>query len=234
MSTYDNESYLNSLNASRGDVDRNVANTLTEIGRQQGVAQQQVGQLDQATSSIFGQGRANVQSDVAGLQNVLGGASQGMGAQRQLDPSLTLNALSGQQAAYAAATPLLGQGFQEQAAQRSGKVQSIASSLMADIDGKRNEYISRREAEDRANAFESQESQQSRIAQENMLRYQMDVSQQAQNYALQSQAREAELQRRFEAEQANLGRVQLANLANPPQREMTALERYELLSRPNY
>lgn len=217
MGAYDNESYLASLAAARGDVDRNVQNTLSEIGRQQGVASGQVAQINPAVSSIFGAGRTTVQNDTNELQGIANGASMGMGsAIPGLDPTLTLNALSGQQAAYAATTPLLEQGFLEQANQRQGRVATIRSGLYADLDGKRNDYIARRDAEERQKAFEAQQAAQARAAQENMLRAQMAAAANAQSGMLAAQAREAELQRAWEAQQAGLGRSQLALLANPP------------------
>ena len=217
MSAYDNESYLASLAASRRDVDRHVQNTLAEVGRQQGVAEGQVRQIDPAVSSIFGQGRETVQRDVNELQSAVQGASFGMDAGiPKLDPGLTLAALNQQQAGFTAATPLLRQGFQEQGMQRRGRVDNIAAGLRADIEGKRNEYIARRDAEERQKAFEAAQAAQARAAQENMLRAQIEAAQRAQSAMLQAQAQEAERQRAFAAQQSGINRNHLALIANPP------------------
>jgi hypothetical protein len=210
---YDNESYLVSLANSRGDVDRQVQNTLNEVTRQQQVAQNQVGKIDGAVGSIFDQGRGAVRQDTGNLNSGLGSYLSGVGLGENTS---ALSALGRQQAAFQAASPLLNQGFSEQATQRSGAVNNIGAQLRADLEAKRNDYIGRRDQEERQKAFDAQQALAAQRAQEALMNRQMEATTRTQAAMLAAQQLEAQRQREFEAQQAAIARTHLASLANPP------------------
>lgn len=214
MAPYDNETYLQSLATARGAIDRQVGNTLAEIGRQEQVA---VGQTQQIPGAVA---RTNEQAGemALGAQRQMRGAVDGnRGLEHRLGGTFdrihgnVQNRLQAVQDAWGRASGLLAQGFGEQADQRRGSVDMIGQQLYADNDLQRMGYIAGRQAEDRSRAFaEEQAARQNSFAQE-------QLGQQAalQREALAAQAAEAQRQRDWQAEQARGGLLHQALLVNP-------------------
>ena len=149
-SPYDTESYLNSLRISRGDVDRQVGNALQEITRRQQLAQQRVGQARGESGRVFDAAGQDYSGSMGQMQDNLGQYGGLFGNLSAYDQSGFNNALGTMRGGFQEALGLMGQGFDEQAQQRTTAAQRIRESLFSDIDRQRTDYISRREAEDRA------------------------------------------------------------------------------------
>lgn len=208
-SRYDNESYLRSLSKSRGDADRQISNTLSEIVRQRQVGQAQAGKTDEAAGSVFAQTKVQHQAD----RTNLGQSLQGLGLSADLVPdsqTMLHDILGRQQGAYGKASGLLQQGFAEQGTQRTGLAQNIGKEIRGDFDSKRAEYVSRRDAEERQKAHQRALEQQRQAAQRAAQAHQAKLQQQA----LAHSAQQAAAHRQWESQMAAYNRQREANLAN--------------------
>lgn len=159
---YDNETYLRALEASRADINRQVQNTLREVNKQRDHALGQSGQTRSTASNVYQGERSNLSRSLSGASDALshlglaGVGNEAFAQGRRDFQDETTGAL----ADWSQAQNLLGQGFREQAAQQRGSVNNISQSLLSDIDSQRADYISRREAEDRAAALQREQMAQ--------------------------------------------------------------------------
>lgn len=192
MSIYDNETYLQSLNASKGDVDRQVQNALAEIARQRQVAGQQTAKIPGAANTAISTSRDTLNTQLSGLG---------------VTPLASLmQAFDSTGASYGRAAGLLNQGFGEQETRRRGSAVGLQQELLADIQAKANDYITRRQQEDRERAFQQQEAARQRALQEELAR-------QSQAQAAMSAA--AQQQAEWQALQEYLGLGQFAPVKAP-------------------
>jgi len=149
-SPYDNESYMQSLLASEGDVKRQVDNAFGEIERRRNLAHTKLGEARTEQGRVFDYTNQDFGSSMGQMRGNLdrfGGLFRGLQA---YDTSGFDRALGTQRNAYGEAMGLMGQGFDEQATHRQGAATSIRDQLINDIARQRSEYVSRREGEDRA------------------------------------------------------------------------------------
>lgn len=181
MAGYPNDTYLRSLEASSADVDRQVANALTEIGRQRQTAVAQTAQIPGATSNIFNEGSQRLSADTASL------GVKPLGS--------LMSAFENSKESYGRVRGLLDQGFGEQETRRRGSVQSVKQDLLAGIRERSADYTARREAEDRSRAFAAEQAAASRALQEEMMRRQEAI----QTSALAAEQEEARKQRLWES-----------------------------------
>lgn len=194
--SYDNESYLQSLNAARGDIDRNIQNTLNEVNRQRDVALQGTARIPAQVAKV-GAGQlsqmASGTADASGHIGRLGlGGIAGIGDALGAAQTQAQGRIQGLNTAYGKAAGLLKQGFNEQAVQRQGQVDQIGKQLYADNDSKRAGYIQQREAEQRQRAFQEEIQRQNMAAQQAAMRHAAALQQQ-QIAAQQQQANEQRL-----------------------------------------
>lgn len=195
-SQYDNETYLRSLAKSRADADRALTNALTEINRQRRVGIEQAGKIPGATTNAFNTAQGTLNTDLASL---------GVDPMQSVNQAFTL----GKQG-YSKASGHLQTGFTEQRTQRASAAKNIVAAVKSDITGKANEYISRRQQEDRERKAREQAAAQQRALQQELMNRQFALQQEM----LAAQAAEAQRQRDFMAAQAYLDR--LAALPPPP------------------
>lgn len=174
MPEYANDTYLQSLATARAGIDRNVANTLTEVTRQRELG---VNQAKLVPGAVTGTNTAAAtQSSVAtgdmmGSLEKYGFAHPDLGMRDSVEqgPRDIVARLGALQGTYDRAAPLLGQGFQERGAQQAGRVSLIGQQLHADNDMARSNYVSGREAEDRSRSFQQEQAETSnRIALESL------------------------------------------------------------------
>lgn len=213
---YDNETYLKSLAASRGSIDRQVQNTLGEVQRQQDSAVAQTGKIGGAvqgtTAAATGQAHGlaeRMQSTLDRFQ--LGHPDQGI---RPNVDAIRANVGQRMQTvndAWGRASGLLAQGFGEQGDQRRAQVGQIGDQLRTDNDLQRLAYVGQREAEDRSRAFALEQANRS----DALAREQMGQQSGLAREGMAASAREAELDRQFQAQQALAGQVHQALLVNP-------------------
>lgn len=155
MADYSNDTYLRSLDQSSADIRRQVTNAIGEINRQREAAGQQTAQIPGATANIYTAGGQSVTSDLAGLS----GINRATGQQRVTTLPALMGAFADGTASYGRVAGLLNQGFDEQAAQRRGSVESVLAQLLADNASKANTYRSGRESEDRGYDFAREEAE---------------------------------------------------------------------------
>lgn len=213
MSSYDNDTYLRSLSAARGDIDRNVANTLAEIGRQRDVAVGQTQQIGGAVTRVGQDGTRQAQSGIDQAGSALAGlglADIGSGALANTGQEVR-NRFEALEGSYGRASGLLGQGFGEQATQRTGAANRIGKQLLTENDLKAQEYISSRQAEDRDRAFQTDMMNRS-TAQQNRA---LDQQAQMGTDAIAAQQQQAEEDRVWQGRQNMIGMIHQATLANP-------------------
>lgn len=186
---YANETYLQSLAASKSDATRALQNALSEISRQRQVGQDAAGQIPGAANTAFNTSQQRLTGDIQSLG--LGGPL-----------SSALQAFNMGRTGYQNASGLLREGFQEQSVQRTGGAKNIVQQVIGDITGKGNEYVSRRDQEERERAYREAEAARQRALQEELANRQYAMQQQA----LAVQAAEADRQRQFLANQAAMDR----------------------------
>jgi len=149
-SVYDNESFMQSLAASEGDVKRQVDNAFGEIERRRNLAHTKLGEARTEQGRVFdytNQDFGNSMGQMRGNLDRFGGLFKGIQA---YDTSGFDKALGTMRGGFGEAMGLMGQGFDEQSVQRQGAATSIRDQLLNDLVRQRNEYVSRREGEDRA------------------------------------------------------------------------------------
>lgn len=195
-SQYDNETYLQSLAKSRADADRALSNALTEINRQRSVGQQAANQIPGATKTSFNTAQDTLNMDLASL---------GVGQMASVGQAFDLGRLG-----YRNASGYLREGFKEQGVQRSSAARNIVSGVKSDITGKAQEYISRRQQEERERRAREAEAARQRALQQELANRQYAMQQEM----LAAQAAEAQRQRDFMSQQAALDR--LASMPPPP------------------
>lgn len=186
---YANETYLQSLAASKSDATRALQNALSEISRQRQVGQDAAGQIPGAANTAFNTSQQRLTGDIQSLG--LGGPL-----------SSALQAFNMGRTGYQNASGLLSEGFNEQSVQRTGGAKNIVQQVIGDITGKGNEYVSRRDQEERERAYREAEAARQRALQEELANRQYAMQQQA----LAVQAAEADRQRQFLANQAAMDR----------------------------
>lgn len=191
-SPYANETYLRSLAASQGDVNRQVGNALQEVVRQRDIGLARSAQVPGAAARLYDDGRGTLQGDLASL-NSAGG--------RPIGPLASVTgAFQDSKASYKQVGGLLGQGFRERSDRQTGEVKNLQQTLLAELRDKGNEYVSRREGEDRQMAFQAQQGAAARTLQEEMMRRQQAMQEAAAAEAV----KEAQKQRDFEIYLAQL------------------------------
>ncbi len=152
---YEDDAYLQSLQAAQGDVNRHLSTALAEIARQRDVAAAQLPKMQLAAGEAANGAKG-------GLMSML----QSVGINHAA-PSLT-EAFTNTNRAYGRAGGLLSQGFMEQASRRGASANGIATSLSGDIQGKIAEQYARRQQEDRERSFQAQMAAQQRALQEEL------------------------------------------------------------------
>ena len=213
MSSYDNESYLASLGAARGDINRTIENTLAEINRQRDLAIGQTRQIGGAVKRVAQTGTRPANEGIKQAGSSLAGMGLAdIGAGVLADTGQEIKGrFEGLEGAYSRASGLLGQGFGEQAVQRQGTANRIGKQLLTENDLKRTEYISRREGEDRERAFQREMQERNLQAQTSALAEQ----QRLQEAAIAAQEQQAAEQRAWQERQNKLSILHQAILANP-------------------
>lgn len=215
---FDNESYLQSLAASRADADRQIQNTLNEIARQRDVAYGQADQVGGKAQEVL-QGVGNqYDKGVSGIQAALAAMlpadflANKVASTSAEDAGVLHAGLRQHAAAFGRAGGLLRQGFDERSRTQTSQAQNIGRQVLADNDAQRAQYVARREAEDRDLWNRTVEANRQRELQERQL---------AQNAALQNQslAHQSMLAaqgRGFDQWMAQSQMQHLATLASPP------------------
>lgn len=168
---YDNETYLQALEASRADVDRQMANTLAEIERQKGFNTERAAQTPGATQSAFNVASQGFNDDLAAINRAAG---------TELSLPEIRRAMDTHQAGFAEAAGLLGRGFGEQAGMRTNGANNLGEQLRSQLFQQRNTYIAQREEEDRNRAWQVAEAERQR-----------QFAAEQQRLQLEAQAREA-------------------------------------------
>jgi hypothetical protein len=224
MSQYDNETYLKSLATARGSIDRQVNNTLAEVGRQQQTATAQTTKVPAAVDAT----NTQVRTQANGVADTMSSALSRLGlagiAGGEVDVARSdvegrLNTVRG---AFGRASGLLAQGFGEQGDQRRGQVGQIGQQLRSDNDLQRVAYIGQRESEDRQAAFAREQAQR----QEALARWQMGEQAGLQRESLASQrwmqgeaigaaAAQAQADRAWQLEQISLNLQHQGLMINP-------------------
>lgn len=213
---YDNDQYLQSLAGARSSIDRSVANTLAEVGRQQ---QHGIDQSKLIPGAVTGTNEA-----AKGTAGLAAGRMMGSLQHYGLDhPELNmrqsveqghqgmLNRLGALQGSWDRAAPLISQGFEERGAQQRGRVSLIGQQLHADNDMARSNYIAGRQAEDRDRSFQAEQAQRA-----NDLTLQgLAQAAQLERERIAATAGENQKDRDFQLEQARLGRLATALGVNP-------------------
>lgn len=177
---YANDTYLRSLAASTGDIDREVRNALTEIGRQRTTNQAAAGRVPGTVTGLMNDSQGRLAGDLFSL-----GTPQMESVRGYFD--------SGRQT-YRTIGDLMKLGFGERATRQAGQVKNLNSDLLYDLRNKGMEYASRRESEDRQMAFQSQQAAAQRSLQEELARQQIA----AQEAIARMQAEEAQKLRDIE------------------------------------
>jgi hypothetical protein len=163
-SPYDNETYLQSLDASQTDINRQVENAIAEIQRRQEMAQAQLGLAGQETEGIFGAALGDFQGSLNDLQGNFGqygGLFDGMSA---MDPTAFQQAMSTLRSGWGEARGALGQGFVEQGNMRRSQANVLHQEMNRDVETQRQQYIAQRMAEDRARQEAESQANFGRIA----------------------------------------------------------------------
>lgn len=166
---YANDAYLRSLDASSADIKRQVSNALTEVSRQRDVSLAQAAQVPGAASAVYNEGAGRLNTSLASI-----------GATAM--PSVS-QAFQNSKASYGRVSGLLGQGFKERGERQAGGVRGLGDHLSADLRERAADYTARRQAEDRARAFQAQEGERQRA-----LQIELAERQAAAQAALQEQA----------------------------------------------
>ena len=208
MAEYANDTYLASLATARGAIDRQVSNTLAEVGRQTDHGTAQAGLIPQTITGTNNAVKGHVNGTTGTMMGSLekyGLAHPDLGMRQSVEQSHqgNLDRLQTVQDAWGRAAPLYAQGFQERGAQQAGRVSLIGQQLHADNDMARSNYVSGREAEDRQTAHQQSLADQSR---------QTALVQLAENARLEREriaaaANEGTLTRNHQTEQARLDRL---------------------------
>jgi hypothetical protein len=178
---YANETYLRSLAKSAGDVDRQVGNALTEIGRQRQVAGAQTAKIPGATNVIFNDG-------LSGLAK----AGQAFGVTAPSEA--VARAFTRNRDSMGVMAGLYNKGFGERETRQKGGVKNVSQELINDLRMKGTEYVSKRQQEDRDRQHQERMAAQQRALQMEMMRRQEAMQRQAQAAAM----AEAEKQRAIE------------------------------------
>lgn len=205
-SHYSNESFLQSLQASRGDITRQVGNAINEINRQRQFNLGQTALLPGRFGQVFAPAAQGYQDQVRALTGSIqnAGITPLMSAEALSAPSL--GALAQQRSIFEGTVPLLEAGFGELAQRQTGSAQNLGAQLQSGLDVEARNYIAGRETEDRAatRALESETRAAERDQARFVAQQQFEVSQT--NAARQFQAQQDAAARQFQAEQAALSR----------------------------
>lgn len=184
-----NDSYLQSLNASRGQIDQQVQNTLAEVNRQRDVAVGQTNQIMPAVNNVYSQARTRGAQDLGTINGLIGNYGGGVSGAGQVQRLAT------QEGSFGKAVPLYAQGFVEQGTQRQAQVEGIGQQLYAQNDQEVARYQAQLEAEERQRAF-AQEQQAAQIAAQQQIASQQQAQQQA---AMAEAGKQSILQRLWES-----------------------------------